>query len=48
METSGEGITSKIVLTMGRRVTDTVFLSTDMTGRCDGETQLEHTDHGDR
>ncbi len=48
METSGEWITSKIVLTMGRRVTDTVFLSTDMTGRCDGETQLEHTDHGDR
>ncbi len=47
METSGEWITSKIVLMMGRRVTDTV-LSTDMTGRCDGETQLEHTDHGDR
>ncbi len=48
METSGEWITSKMVLTMDRRVTDTVFLSTDMTGRCDGETQLEHTDHGDR
>ncbi len=48
METSGEWITSKIVLVMGRRVTDTVFLSTDMTGSCDGETQLEHTDHGDR
>ncbi len=48
METSGEWMTSEIVLTMGRRVTDNVFSSTDMTGSCDGETQLEHTDHGDR
>ncbi len=48
METSGEWMTSEIVLTMGRRVTDNVFSSTDMTGSCDGETQQEHTDHGDR
>ncbi len=48
METSGEWMTSEIVLTMGRRVTESVFSSTDMTGSCDGETQQEHTDHGDR
>ncbi len=48
METSGEWMMSEIVLTMGRRVTDNVFSSIDMTGSCDGETQLEHTDHGDR
>ncbi len=44
METSGEWMTSEIVLTMGRRVTDNVFSSTAAMGKHNWSTLTTETD----